>query len=155
MRVDKQTGRQGGPGYAVLAYLFTCTPHMVGRGGFEPPKALPADLQSAPFGRLGTCPYQIVNSDRRPTGLQGPEEPTAGLEPATVRLQGGCSTELSYVGLPYSRHCSTQWCLTKKNSCKPTAWQHYGSIRRSACFVKCQESEALKPITQSLPDHHR
>ena len=83
------------------------------------------------------------------------QEPTAGLEPATVRLQGGCSTELSYVGLPYSRHCSTQRCLTKKNSCKPTAWQHYGSIRRSACFVKCQESEALKPATQSLPDHHR
>ena len=28
----------------------------VGRGGFEPPKAEPADLQSAPFGHLGTCP---------------------------------------------------------------------------------------------------
>ena len=28
----------------------------VGREGFEPPKALPADLQSAPFGRSGTDP---------------------------------------------------------------------------------------------------
>ena len=28
----------------------------VGRGGFEPPKAKPADLQSAPVGHLGTCP---------------------------------------------------------------------------------------------------
>ena len=28
---------------------------MVG-GGFEPPKALPADLQSAPFDRFGTPP---------------------------------------------------------------------------------------------------
>ncbi len=33
---------------------------MVGRGGFEPPKALPADLQSAPFGRLGTCPNKLL-----------------------------------------------------------------------------------------------
>jgi len=29
---------------------------MVGREGFEPSKAEPADLQSAPFGRLGTDP---------------------------------------------------------------------------------------------------
>ena len=28
----------------------------VGRGGFEPPKAEPPDLQSGPVGRLGTCP---------------------------------------------------------------------------------------------------
>ncbi len=30
---------------------------LVGRGGFEPPKELPADLQSAPFGHSGTYPY--------------------------------------------------------------------------------------------------
>ena len=30
---------------------------MVGRGGFEPPKTLSADLQSAPFGRSGTYPH--------------------------------------------------------------------------------------------------
>ena len=29
----------------------------VGRGGFEPPKAKPADLQSAPVDRFGTDPY--------------------------------------------------------------------------------------------------
>ena len=33
---------------------------MVEGGGFEPPKAEPADLQSAPFGRSGTPP-EIVN----------------------------------------------------------------------------------------------
>ena len=32
---------------------------MVVRGGFEPPKASPADLQSAPFGHSGTSPYFI------------------------------------------------------------------------------------------------
>ena len=30
--------------------------HMVEGGGFEPPKAEPADLQSAPFGHSGTPP---------------------------------------------------------------------------------------------------
>ena len=29
---------------------------MVGRGGFEPPKSVTADLQSAPFGHSGTYP---------------------------------------------------------------------------------------------------
>ena len=29
---------------------------LVEGGGFEPPKAMPADLQSAPFGRSGTPP---------------------------------------------------------------------------------------------------
>ena len=32
---------------------------MVGRGGFEPPKLIAADLQSAPFGHSGTYPYSI------------------------------------------------------------------------------------------------
>ena len=32
----------------------------MGRGGFEPPKALPADLQSVPFGHSGIHPYGIV-----------------------------------------------------------------------------------------------
>jgi hypothetical protein len=29
---------------------------MVDRGGFEPPKAKPLDLQSSPVDRFGTCP---------------------------------------------------------------------------------------------------
>ena len=32
-------------------------PKYVGRGGFEPPKAMPTDLQSAPFDRFGISPY--------------------------------------------------------------------------------------------------
>ena len=38
----------------------------MGRGGFEPPKAVPTDLQSAPFGHSGTLPhilYSIVNKN--------------------------------------------------------------------------------------------
>ena len=32
---------------------------LVGRGGFEPPKSVTADLQSAPFGHSGTYPYKL------------------------------------------------------------------------------------------------
>jgi hypothetical protein len=35
----------------------------MGGGGFEPPKRNAADLQSAPFGHLGTRPYiHLINS---------------------------------------------------------------------------------------------
>lgn len=33
-----------------------CARGMVGRGGFEPPKAVPTDLQSVPFSHSGTSP---------------------------------------------------------------------------------------------------
>ena len=33
--------------------------HEVGEGGFEPPKALPADLQSVPFDHSGIPPYSV------------------------------------------------------------------------------------------------
>ena len=32
----------------------------VGSDGFEPPKAKPAELQSAPFGHSGNCPLRIT-----------------------------------------------------------------------------------------------
>ena len=32
-------------------------------GGFEPPKALLTDLQSAPFGHSGTLPYLILQKN--------------------------------------------------------------------------------------------
>ena len=44
--------------YLLNIYLITHyhTPALVEGGGFEPPKAEPADLQSAPFGHSGTPP---------------------------------------------------------------------------------------------------
>jgi hypothetical protein len=36
---------------------------MVGRGGFEPPKAVPTDLQSAPFDRSGISPNRLLRAD--------------------------------------------------------------------------------------------
>ena len=40
---------------------------LVGEGGFEPPKAVPADLQSVPFGLSGILPYKIGAGDRSRT----------------------------------------------------------------------------------------
>ena len=38
---------------------------MVEEGGFEPPKASPADLQSVPFGHSGTPPYSVSGAGGR------------------------------------------------------------------------------------------
>ena len=46
--------------------------YLVGEGGFEPPKALLTDLQSAPFGHSGIPPYIALSM-----------EPVDGLEPPT------------------------------------------------------------------------
>jgi hypothetical protein len=36
-------------------------PDVVGRQGFEPWKPMATDLQSAPFGHLGTCPKHLAH----------------------------------------------------------------------------------------------
>ena len=36
-----------------------CPEFLVGEGGFEPPKSLTTDLQSAPFGHSGIPPYSV------------------------------------------------------------------------------------------------
>ena len=45
---------------------------LVEEGGFEPPKAKLADLQSVPFGHLGTPPYSVVKVEL----VDGFEPPT-------------------------------------------------------------------------------
>lgn len=44
-------------------YLF-CTTILVGEGGFEPPKSVTTDLQSAPFGHSGILPYQVFQKSK-------------------------------------------------------------------------------------------
>ena len=70
------------------------------RGGFEPPKAEPADLQSAPFDRFGTspvrqCPSDTRNAHRttphsRSCSVLSPPHPRAGRLPAN-----GCECRMS------------------------------------------------------------
>ena len=61
---------------------------VVGRAGFEPAKVKPTDLQSVLVGRLSISPKS---------------EPMEGLEPTTCWLQISCSSQLSYIGLFFSK----------------------------------------------------
>ena len=51
------------PDYALSGSYF-----LVGEGGFEPPKSVTTDLQSAPFGRSGTLPYSILRLKKEAGG---------------------------------------------------------------------------------------
>ena len=55
--------------------------------GFEPPKALPADLQSDPFGRLGNSPFRISLAFQEPMKTQKAVAPKKGVLPK----RPGCS----------------------------------------------------------------
>ena len=68
-----------------------CGCGLVEEGGFEPPKAKPADLQSVPFGHLGTLPYQIVKrwswwTDSNPR----PADYKSAALPAELHQQTAC-----------------------------------------------------------------
>ncbi len=66
-------------------------PAVVERGGFEPPKAKPADLQSAPFDRFGTSPLRPRKRTATPLLCRRPasrEHPSLCLVPR-VRLRAG------------------------------------------------------------------
>ena len=55
---------------------------LVGDGGFEPPKALPADLQSVPFGHSGNPPYLLCRSvEPKPKRGFGFERKRGGARP--------------------------------------------------------------------------
>ena len=66
---------QGG---RLLSCAQTKTEHLsilcllVGGGGFEPPKSLTTDLQSAPFGHSGNLPYSLVEIVELVDGLEPP-----------------------------------------------------------------------------------
>ena len=58
---------------------------MVERGGFEPPKAEPADLQSAPFNHSGTSPYIIAIWSQRRESNPRPTDYKSVALPAELR----------------------------------------------------------------------
>ena len=52
------------------AEVFTSAFELVGEGGFEPPKSLTTDLQSAPFGHSGIPPYKVLIALVHPSRAQ-------------------------------------------------------------------------------------
>jgi hypothetical protein len=70
-----------------------CKQYLSGQGGNRTPeRRRRADLQSASFGPLDTCPIDRCAANKFQCSSA---EPTARVELATLRLQGGCSaTEL-------------------------------------------------------------
>ena len=76
----------------------------MGRVGFEPTKAEPADLQSAPVSHFGICPFwsRLRGSNPGPTVYKTVAlpaelrrrvpEPLSGFEPETFSLPWKCST---------------------------------------------------------------
>ena len=63
---------------------------MVAGGGFEPPKASLADLQSAPFGRSGIQPHKIFVSQGIGTGAGN------GSRTRISSLEGWCTAVMPY-----------------------------------------------------------
>ena len=52
------------PSRQTKKHISRCAFLLVERGGFEPPKSLTTDLQSAPFGHSGTSPYGAGDRNR-------------------------------------------------------------------------------------------
>ena len=91
-----------------------CLLLLVGRGGFEPPKSVTTDLQSAPFGHSGIFPYFGAGDRNRTNNLlitnqllcllsytsapQYAVVPRGGLEPPTRGFSVPCYYQLSYRG---------------------------------------------------------
>ena len=78
----------------------TRAPSVVERGGFEPPKAEPADLQSAPFDRFGTSPVRQCSLNSKNTHRTTPHSRSCPVlsppHPRTGRLPAiGCECRMS------------------------------------------------------------
>ena len=110
------------PGYEPDELPDCSIPRRVGEGGFEPPKASPADLQSVPFGHSGIPPLRKTqsrysDSNRKPADYKSAALPLShigknnarigklynykkatrmGLEPTTSAVTGRRSNQLSH-----------------------------------------------------------
>ena len=78
---------------------------LVGEGGFEPPKSLTTDLQSAPFGHSGILPYSILkiewswwtDSNPRPADYKSAALPAELHQLIFFSLAFGLSPQRSFI----------------------------------------------------------
>ena len=149
------------PGHDESPGPWTGAPAMssVADEGFEPPKAVPADLQSAPFGRLGNLPRQ----QRRP--------PRTGNNGSLVRehvnsTEFGEDSDLDLIPgpsllalVPVARSART---MTRKQPCvnsgrKLIPWrEHVAPLSRRSVFVAgITTVDPTHPEQEGLPDEKR
>jgi hypothetical protein len=78
----------------------------VGRGGFEPPKALPTDLQSVPFDRSGTFPFTyITGKATSPTNLKKHYKKSKEKWNAGMMFSGLIEINYHYSKIPLFQYC--------------------------------------------------
>ena len=104
---------------------------MVVREGFEPSKAEPADLQSDPFGHLGTSPfyYLIVRYFWYPVGESNP-----------------CFQSENLMSLPLNERGI--WCRLSESNQSPT---DYKSVALQE-WAKAASQVVLRPCVSFLSD---
>ena len=81
----------------------TLTQTLVEGGGFEPPKAEPADLQSAPFGHSGTPPGKLEDSAAARQGCQPPIGGVAGAWTDRAQQTHNCKVTATPITKPVPR----------------------------------------------------
>ena len=106
LRVMSPASFQTAPPRAViLLYFFSCLFAILGREGFEPSKALPADLQSVPFGHSGICPFFQGKPDFIYHCLLKADERTRTVN---LLITNQLLCQLSHIGLFIFLHLSAQ-----------------------------------------------
>ncbi len=137
--------------------------HFEERGAFEPPKASPADLQSAPFDHSGTSPYFITilyraRSYRVSFTILGSFGSVRGKKETRISADGESRTrdllitsqllyQLSYIGPdPETVLFIQQYAPCQRNSIPSTrSLPRFTGGRPRAAPSKCSSREAFSP----------
>jgi hypothetical protein len=136
----------------------SCAFTMVG-GGFEPPKAMPADLQSAPFDRFGTPPSRAPErSLPEHSSTSAFEAETPGAEKNRLHMPGAAfMNELwKVIGAPLSvkGRSPAQWTL--EGDRYPVAFEgrtegnEIAGRARGPCGYRPKLAKGLEPPTCCL-----
>ena len=106
--------------------------NMVGEGGFEPPKSVTTDLQSAPFGRSGIPPYCTCTKRQGilyhvPSGLSRDFAPFSA---DFVCAPPGFRTGYAHSLTEFPSSC--RYCSRRPRSRRATVWARFKKTRAAA-----------------------
>ena len=95
-------------------FIAASAAYLVGEGGFEPPKSLTTDLQSAPFGHSGIPPNIILLRTLRCYPLHHPRFPARS--PSIAGFVPGRRSDEA------SEHSASDGCETYRNPLRRWSW---------------------------------